>query len=73
MKYVIKGINDIATTNPEMIYLFKDKEDAYKYKKWSTKYTWFICPCCGNEYYLQIQNVTKIGKVSCDICNDGFS
>lgn len=33
----------------------------------------FKCPCCGNEYYLQIQNVTKSGKVSCDICNDGFS
>lgn len=73
IKHVIKGINDIATTNPELVHLFKNKEDAYKYKKWSTQYTWYICPCCGNEYYLQIQNVTKAGKVPCDICNDGFS
>ena len=73
IKHVIKGINDIATTNPELVHLFKNMEDAYKYKKWSTQYTWYICPCCGNEYYLQIQNVTKAGKVPCDICNDGFS
>ena len=73
IKHVIKGINDIATTNPELVHLFKNKEDAYKYKKWSKQYTWYICPCCGNEYYLQIQNVTKAGKVPCDICNDGFS
>lgn len=73
IKHVIKGINDIATTNPELVHLFKNKEDAYKYKKWSKQYTWYICPCCGNEYYLQIQNVTKAGKVPCGICNDGFS
>ena len=73
IKHVIKGINDIATTNPELVHLFKNKEDAYKYKKWSKQYTCYICPCCGNEYYLQIQNVTKAGKVPCDICNDGFS
>lgn len=73
IKYVVRGINDIATTNPELICLFKNTDDAYKHKKWSKQYTWFICPCCGNEYYLQIQNVTKAGKVSCDICNDGFS
>lgn len=73
IKHVIKGINDIATTNPELVHLFKNMEDAYKYKKWSTQYIWYICPCCGNEYYLQIQNVTKAGKVPCDICNDGFS
>lgn len=73
IKYVVKGINDIATTNPELVSLFKDREDAYKYKKYSKQYTWFVCPCCKNEYYLQIQNVTKSGKVTCDICNDGFS
>lgn len=73
IKKVIKGVNDIATTNPELISLFKDSSDAEKYKKYSKKYAWFNCPDCGHEYYLQIQNVTKLGRVTCPFCSDGFS
>lgn len=41
---IIKGINDIATTNPELLKYFKNPEDAYKYHKGSKAKVIFKCP-----------------------------
>lgn len=69
---VIPGINDMATTNPELIPLLKDPEDAYRYKTNTNKKIYFICPVCGNEIYKSGNEVHKHG-LQCKYCSDGFS
>ena len=70
---VCKGLNDIATTNPEIVKYFKYKEDAYKYTKGSAKRTIFKCPDCGYEKEVVINNIYKYGSFLCPKCSDGIS
>lgn len=70
---VVKGINDIATTNPDIVQYFKNTEDAYKYTKCSTASTDFKCPVCGYEKFMKINSVVSINHFSCPICSDGIS
>jgi DNA-directed RNA polymerase subunit RPC12/RpoP len=71
-KVVLKGYNDIATTRPDMIDLFDDKNDAFLYREHSNKYTYFRCPRCGNKIYAQVSYVSYSG-LSCKKCSDGIS
>lgn len=57
---------------PELVYLFKNREDAHNGTA-STIETDFICPCCKKEYKRKIANVVRNKHVSCPTCNDGFS
>lgn len=70
---IIKGINDIATTNPELLKYFKNSEDAYKYHKGSKAKVIFKCPDCGFEKEISIMQVSKLGIFSCPKCSDGIS
>ena len=47
---VMRGVNDIATTDSWAIPYFKNIEDAYSYHKGSTSKVDMICPICGKEY-----------------------
>ena len=67
------GINDIATTDEWMIPLLHDKEDAYKYKRWSDKRIKFDCPSCGRTLTKMISAVTAAHKVPCNVCSVGMS
>lgn len=69
---VVRGINDIATTDAWMIPYIKNKEDAYKYNKSSGKCIDFVCPYCGKIYNKPIQYVFRKKHLSC-ICSDGIS
>lgn len=69
----IAGINDIATTHPQFVKYFKDKTDATKYSIRSGKYTWFVCPVCGNEKYTNIDAAFHSGHYACTSCGDGVS
>jgi hypothetical protein len=71
-KKVVKGINDIATTNSEMVKYFKNVEDSYKYTAKSGKNTSFICPKCGYEKNMSIYNLYYYGFI-CPKCSDGIS
>lgn len=71
-KIVVKGVNDIATTNPEMIEYLKSEEDAYKYTSQSNKEIDVKCPICGFEKRMPIYSLYNNG-FSCDICSDGIS
>ena len=57
---------------PELVSLFKYKEDAHN-GVYSTLNKIFVCPCCHNEYNRKIVNVIRNKHVSCPTCNDGFS
>lgn len=71
-KLVVAGINDIATTNPEMSKLFDDKIDAETHTTFSNKYAYFRCPLCHTKLYKRIYDVSTHG-LSCNACSDGIS
>lgn len=71
-KKVIKGINDIATTNPELVKYFVNINNAYIYSKGSNKKALIKCPNCGFEKNTIINNLYKNG-FSCPKCSDGIS
>lgn len=70
---IIKGINDVATTNPDVINFFADKNDAYKYSRGSRSLVLVRCPYCGYEKYMSVSNLCKYGHMVCDRCSDGVS
>ena len=49
-KVVIKGINDMATTRPELVKFLKNKDDAHRYTAYSCKSLDFVCDICGKEF-----------------------
>lgn len=69
---VVKGINDIATTNSEMVKYFKNIEDAYVYTKSSSKKIKLKCPDCGFEKEIKLYVLYGYG-FSCPKCGDGTS
>lgn len=68
-----KGINDIATTDQELVSLFVNREDAYKYSRKSEHSVLVKCPYCGYEKFMKIADLTGYGYVTCDKCSDGIS
>ena len=69
---VVCGINDVATTHPDLVKYFKDSLDATKYAIHSKQYVWLICPYCGYEKYISIVSGISHG-FSCPRCGDGRS
>ena len=63
----IPNVNDIYTTNPEIVYLLADKEDAHRYKANSKKKIVLVCPVCGKEHEMTINKVVSRGY-SCPYC-----
>lgn len=72
-KKLIREINDIGTTNPELLDLFVNKEDAYNNLPTSRKYIEVRCPFCGTIKKMQIRYFVAIGYVTCDKCSDNIS
>lgn len=69
-KIVVKEINDIATTCPNLIKYFKNKEDVYTHTYLSNKKVTFKCPHCENEKIMAISVFLKNG-LGCNRCSDG--
>lgn len=70
---IIKGINDIGTTDPELVSLFVNENDAYCYPRSSDNRVEVICPYCGTKKIMRIAELTKYGYVTCEKCSDGIS
>lgn len=71
---VVQGINDIPTTNPEMIKYFQGGvEEAKLYHSGSTQKIYPKCPECGRIHnkLVSITNL-KLYGFQC-ICSDGIS
>lgn len=66
---VLKGINDIATTDPWMIEFLANKEDAYNYTSQSGKKILMKCPYCNRTKNTTISDLYKMKSISC-ICSD---
>lgn len=66
-------INSIAATNPEKISLFKNPEDARKYRISSHKKADFLCPICGTEAKDKIIRYVMTKGVHCIYCSNSIS
>lgn len=72
-KKVWRGFNDIATTDPWMINIMKNKKDAFKYTRGSNKKIDWVCPTCNSDILNKcINDVWKRG-LACTKCSDGRS
>jgi hypothetical protein len=74
-KTVVKGVNDIPTTNPEMVKYFQGGYDEAKlYTKTSNKKIYPICPCCNKikDKPISICEIYQNNNLSCS-CSDSIS
>lgn len=71
-KSVVKGVNDIATTNPEILKYLENIEDGFKYSKGSGRFVNFKCPDCGDIKSMRVVDLCKNG-FSCNKCGDNIS
>ena len=58
-KKIIKDINSVSATNPELVRWFKNKNDADNISRHSTQYSLFKCPYCGNEFKYQLNAIPE--------------
>jgi len=71
-KKVLKGVNDIWTTHPEIAKMLKYSERGHELSYGSGKSEIFICPNnCGYEKEYKISTILK--GFSCPKCGDGLS
>jgi hypothetical protein len=69
---VLKGYNDIATTEPWIVEWLDNKEDAYKYTANTNKKVWFKCKHCGTKKKMRLDNF-NVDYFPCPKCGDGIS
>lgn len=72
-KKVLIGFNDIATTNPLLMTMMKDKNNAFRYVEKSYKKIDWVCPNCGE--YINNKSIFLVNKAGlhCPKCDDGIS
>jgi len=70
---IVKGINDMWTTNPELAKLLNNADDGYKYTQYSSKRVDWKCQECGEIIKnKRISDICRQG-LSCPKCSDGIS
>ena len=72
-KIIIHGINDIATTHPDYVKYFLNKEDTFNYSFGSNHKVSIICPNCGYIKHKVVINNFLRGINHCTICADKIS
>ena len=71
---IIKGINDMWSTRPDIAQYLVNKEDGYKYKYGTTKALDFRCPNCGTIVHYSPRDLFDVfGSIKCPHCRDGIS
>ena len=69
---VLKGFNDVYTTDLWLANLLEDKDEAYLYTAKSSHKTYFKCPICQERYFKSFYDVFHNG-LACKNCSDGIS
>lgn len=70
---VVKGINDISVTNPDIIPYFVNIEDVYSHCCNSKDKVSCKCLNCGNIKNISIVQLNRTMGIHCDMCSDGIS
>lgn len=61
-KIIVKGVNDMWTTDPDLAKMLENKEDGYRYSKKSSKKLNWICPICKTVHKQKsISNISQKG------------
>ena len=68
-----KNGESFGDKNPELIKYLLNKEDAYKYKPYSKSKIIVKCINCGNEFEMQMCDLTNRKNIPCRVCSDGIS
>lgn len=73
-RILVKGVNDLKTTNPELMKFLVDKEDGENYMKSSSHKVEVICPECGRikKEKITLNKLYNRKRISC-VCGDGYS
>lgn len=71
-KTVLAGYNDVATTRPDLVRFFKNKEDATKYSSGSNKQVIVECETCGFTKSIAVSQLCRYG-FSCPTCHGNIS
>ena len=69
-KKILKGYNDMWTTNPELASLLADPNDGYKYTQSSGQRVDWICSNCGNIIKNKLINNINQHGLFCPKCSD---
>ena len=69
---VLRGFNDLWTTNPDVASLLTNPDDGYLVAKMSHVKKNFTCPLCGTKQDKMVMNVTRRG-LQCSNCSDHIS
>lgn len=69
---VLKGYNDLWTTNPDMAKMLKDPNLGYEISRSSHRKVEWVCPNCGMEKISTPKQVSTYG-LACSRCSDGIS
>lgn len=69
---VLKGYNDIWTTNPEMAKMLKNPDIGYEISRGSHREVEWVCPTCGLSKISTPKQVLIYG-LACSRCSDGIS
>lgn len=69
-KVVVKGINDVATTQPELVQYIHDKSIIHSITKRSERQIELECPICHTIKIGKLKDLAKYG-FSCPKCGDG--
>ncbi|MGE7840771.1 zinc-ribbon domain-containing protein [Lysinibacillus sp. NPDC093712] len=70
---VLKGFNDMWTTNPELASLLNDPEDGYKYTFGTDVKLDWVCRDCGDCIKNKKVHQMQKQNIRCNSCSDGFS
>lgn len=68
---LVKGENDLLTTNPEVIEIWSDKNGDLKpedIRASFSKQVWWKCKQCGNEFLAQPRSVIDRNRTGCKRC-----
>ena len=69
---VLKGFNDMWTTNPGMANMLYNKSIGYEISESSHQNLEFVCPRCGHHKFISPYQLGKYG-LACPVCSDGIS
>lgn len=69
---LVVGKNDLATTNPEVLNVLTNPQEAYKHTRGEHIWLNTTCPLCGFQKKMYVINL-GLGKYTCNNCSDGIS
>lgn len=71
-RIVTTGVNDIATTHPQLVKYFKNPKDAKTHSYGESTKILLVCPDCGSEKMMRLNTLSRYGFY-CSVCSDGIS